>query len=236
MRCLYDSLDPSDALTLTALIAKQESVTANAQVQRASAPRLSPSRAERAFARWARSNHLKRCPGCNAIIEKRGGCNHMSCGACHHSFSWDSVPLAYPCCGYHLEWCSGGVFMRPCKHLPTALFTPMKRIQYVMQAVPMVMISAMLMVPTAPVLGLRCVLTRAVEHHRARRLASARRDNLRTAMARAQQEMEEERVRRTECRQTGEHSWVAGWCHQCGALKARVGDVGQRQAPLALGA
>ena len=35
------------------------------------------------------------CPGCRAIIEKNGGCNHMTCRRCQHQFYW--------CCGQPLS-------------------------------------------------------------------------------------------------------------------------------------
>lgn len=36
---------------------------------------------------WIQSN-TKDCPKCHAIIEKNGGCNHMSCTACSYQFCW----------------------------------------------------------------------------------------------------------------------------------------------------
>jgi len=32
---------------------------------------------------WAR-----RCPGCHVVIERNGGCNHMTCQKCKHEFCW----------------------------------------------------------------------------------------------------------------------------------------------------
>mmetsp|Transcript_63399 Transcript_63399/g.124515 ORF Transcript_63399/g.124515 Transcript_63399/m.124515 type:complete len:435 (+) Transcript_63399:63-1367(+) len=43
------------------------------------------------FQLWRVGANAKMCPGCQAIIEKNGGCNHMTCRACRHQFHW--------CCG-----------------------------------------------------------------------------------------------------------------------------------------
>ena len=44
-----------------------------------------------ALARWSAAVDTRRCPGCSALIEKNGGCNHMTCRSCKHQFNW--------CCG-----------------------------------------------------------------------------------------------------------------------------------------
>jgi len=38
-------------------------------------------------AKWIMS-HTKSCPKCKARIEKRGGCNHMTCRKCKYQFCW----------------------------------------------------------------------------------------------------------------------------------------------------
>jgi len=41
---------------------------------------------------FAHMEEMKRCPSCNALIEKNGGCDHMTC-RCGHSFNWSEVPV-----------------------------------------------------------------------------------------------------------------------------------------------
>ena len=38
-----------------------------------------------------RSGEVKACPACNALIEKNGGCNHVSCSVCGAFFDWAST-------------------------------------------------------------------------------------------------------------------------------------------------
>lgn len=38
-------------------------------------------------ANWVQAN-TKNCPKCDKIIEKNGGCNHMTCSQCRHEFCW----------------------------------------------------------------------------------------------------------------------------------------------------
>lgn len=41
-------------------------------------------------------SYTKDCPKCHVIIEKNGGCNHMTCRKCHHEFCWTcSQPLTH---------------------------------------------------------------------------------------------------------------------------------------------
>jgi hypothetical protein len=37
---------------------------------------------------WRASKDSKRCPGCRMVIEKIGGCRHMTCRSCNHQFYW----------------------------------------------------------------------------------------------------------------------------------------------------
>ena len=38
-------------------------------------------------ANWILAN-TRKCPACNARIEKNQGCNHMTCRHCRHEFCW----------------------------------------------------------------------------------------------------------------------------------------------------
>jgi hypothetical protein len=42
---------------------------------------------EKRYAAWAKQN-TKLCPQCRVPIEKNGGCNHMTCGACKFNWCW----------------------------------------------------------------------------------------------------------------------------------------------------
>ena len=62
----------------------------------ASAPSAEERRAERLFRRAARRAHLKRCPGCSAVIEKRLGCDHMRC-RCGQMFCYNCGARGHGC-------------------------------------------------------------------------------------------------------------------------------------------
>jgi len=40
------------------------------------------------FSHWQNGRDVKRCPGCRTVIEKNGGCPHMTCVKCSHEFYW----------------------------------------------------------------------------------------------------------------------------------------------------
>lgn len=37
--------------------------------------------------RWI-AQQCKRCPNCSSLIEKEGGCDHMTCAFCTNEFCW----------------------------------------------------------------------------------------------------------------------------------------------------
>jgi len=46
---------------------------------------------------------MKRCPGCNAAIEKDGGCSHMHCSSCGRNFNWQDAETVVPCNRVHFR-------------------------------------------------------------------------------------------------------------------------------------
>jgi len=62
--------------------------------------RFRDRRAKTAFRRAARRDHLKYCPSCHAMIQKDGGCDHMTCH-CGLSFSWINPLNVVPCSKVH---------------------------------------------------------------------------------------------------------------------------------------
>ena len=40
------------------------------------------------FSLWKTGGDAKRCPSCSYLIQKNGGCNHMTCRRCSHEFNW----------------------------------------------------------------------------------------------------------------------------------------------------
>jgi len=53
---------------------------------------------------WQKLN-TKPCPKCNAAIQKRGGCNHMTCQFCQHEFCWQ-CRRDYSSDHYDNSWCT----------------------------------------------------------------------------------------------------------------------------------
>ena len=48
-------------------------------------------RGDAAFEQWRREHGTKQCPQCSVTIEKNEGCDHMTCKACAHEFSWTTL-------------------------------------------------------------------------------------------------------------------------------------------------
>mmetsp|Transcript_9413 Transcript_9413/g.16691 ORF Transcript_9413/g.16691 Transcript_9413/m.16691 type:complete len:310 (-) Transcript_9413:151-1080(-) len=117
-------------------------------------------RAERAFRQAARRLHMKRCPSCNAAIEKHGGCNHMQC-SCGHSFDWQEALTVVPCNSVHLEGCDGRGFnlwgrtCPNCTPLATAQLIAL-RAGIITLAIPVTAVGATLATATALVPAVVC--------------------------------------------------------------------------------
>mmetsp|Transcript_26659 Transcript_26659/g.34627 ORF Transcript_26659/g.34627 Transcript_26659/m.34627 type:complete len:357 (-) Transcript_26659:302-1372(-) len=54
-------------------------------------PSIKETATDIALSCWSLSKDTRRCPGCRNLIEKNGGCQHMTCRSCKHKFWW--------CCG-----------------------------------------------------------------------------------------------------------------------------------------
>jgi hypothetical protein len=54
-------------------------------------PSITETASDIALSCWSVSKDTRRCPGCRNLIEKNGGCQHMTCRSCKHRFWW--------CCG-----------------------------------------------------------------------------------------------------------------------------------------
>merc|ERR1719506_2060255 len=65
------------------------------------APELSREE-QRAFRRAAARLKLRRCPSCDAPVQKNGGCNHMSC-LCGAEFQWERATPFVACQTYHYD-------------------------------------------------------------------------------------------------------------------------------------
>ena len=42
------------------------------------------------FEKWAKKN-AKACPKCKALIQRKDGCNHMTCVNCKYHFHWETL-------------------------------------------------------------------------------------------------------------------------------------------------
>lgn len=84
-----------------ASISAAEAVEAAASSSTVEAPALS-RREQRAFRRAAARLELRRCPSCDAAVQKTGGCNNMSC-LCGASFQWSRATPLVACRTYHYD-------------------------------------------------------------------------------------------------------------------------------------
>lgn len=65
------------------------------------------SASDPSVSQWKSSNggKCKKCPNCRHLIEKNGGCNHMTCSLCRHEFCWR-------CKSPYQEGCQAGKMCR----------------------------------------------------------------------------------------------------------------------------
>ena len=66
---------------------------------------------ERSLEGWAEGNKdVKKCPQCKILIEKNGGCNHMTCPKCSAHICWRCMGV-FPADGiyHHMELVHGGI-------------------------------------------------------------------------------------------------------------------------------
>jgi len=70
-----------------------------------------PEAQERLLERWAEgSEDVKKCPGCKVLIEKNGGCNHMTCPKCSAHICWRCMGVFTPDTIYdHMNVAHGGM-------------------------------------------------------------------------------------------------------------------------------
>jgi IBR domain, a half RING-finger domain/Zinc finger domain/RNA-binding, Nab2-type zinc finger len=71
--------------------------------------------AEAALALWKKQNDVRECPsqGCQAAIEKNGGCNHMTCGSCGAHICWVCMGVYESSAIYkHMREKHGGIYDR----------------------------------------------------------------------------------------------------------------------------
>ena len=57
---------------------------------------------ERLTELWMKKN-AKKCPTCGTLIQKNGGCPHMTCKACTYEFCWTCLESWKDHIGNHFE-------------------------------------------------------------------------------------------------------------------------------------
>ena len=197
--------------TAESYVRKQDAALASHSTRRVAA--VTDTRAERDFNRWARTNHVKSCPRCRAPIEKHGGCNSMVCRACDQRFAWNQTSLLVACKGYHYSCVPP--FVHKCKHFDLDRMTKFHHAMFLVQrytvGVPYYLPAHLLRAPAAA-----CSLLTKLQSYRQQRKLMRRRAQL---QAIANEEHEAAKREAIQCRWTGNHDMVAGWCQRCGAIE-----------------
>lgn len=224
-------VDPEGQARHSALLAVPAPITP----ERQSPSELARQRAaDRTFAIWARRCHVKLCPSCNAPIEKRGGCPSMMCQSCHSRFNWNTVPLAFPCRGFH---CGCFPPIQRCKHFTPEhhRMTPVNRCIYTLSTAACVGAACVAVLPFAVAMGAKEAGSKVLKRTLRKREERRRRARFATYQLEGAAAMEATRQQMTICRQTGTHGWInlpahgIRWCHQCG-LEERTRGAGGRGA------
>ena len=70
---------------------------------------------EKSSTKW-KSKHTKPCPSCTEVIEKDGGCHHVTCSTCNHTWCWKCGAAAdgpFHCTGKKVATVIGGIIASP---------------------------------------------------------------------------------------------------------------------------
>ena len=95
---------------------------------------------QRAFRRAAARLKLRRCPSCDAPVQKNGGCNHMSC-LCGANFQWSRATPFVACRTYYYD---SGKGRYCCQHASPAAYAKLVAVRVATSAaiVPAVTVAA----------------------------------------------------------------------------------------------
>jgi len=182
--------------------------------------------ADRAFANWARTNHVKQCPGCSSPIQKHGGCDHMHCFSCNRRFGWKDAEFFTHCKGFHPVFCFP--FVAKCPHV--ACIPQQHRLEYRVRKSAVLLPAGMIFAPfligfAAYELTIWCHKNGPIDLYRKRMRARALEKRNRDLRANAALELERLREVHVACRQTNAgHHFVADWCSNCGRIRVDIGN------------
>ena len=67
---------------------------------------------DKSIVEYAKNNFVKKCPKCGIVIEKKNGCNHITCTKCKYQWCW-LCNEEYEPSHYNTGKCKGFQFFRP---------------------------------------------------------------------------------------------------------------------------